>query len=119
MDELIHELIALVQQTAPELWRIATRQVVARTVQCSVGLFIGLLILWLCYVGYKKLRDYKNSDKYNQFDDDMGVAMGFFIIGLVALFGAIYIACAINNLIGLLINPEYYAIEELLDLVKP
>jgi len=64
------------------------------------------------------MREYsKNTNKYDR--DDVIIGLGYFGLAMLVVFGIIYIAVAIDSLIGLLINPEYYAIEELLDLVKP
>ena len=117
MDTLIIELIELVKQTAPELWRIAMQQVLARTVQCAAGLLFGLLVLLVTYILIKKTRE-RQISKENRYDDDGWTMVSFLINGFVAMCAVFYVAAAIDNLIGLLISPEYYAIQALIKLVK-
>ena len=118
MDTLIIELIELVKQTAPELWRIAMQQVLARTVQCAAGLLFGLLVLLVTYILIKKTRERQLLEEEENSYPDGWTMVSFLINGFVAMCAVFYVAAAIDNLIGLLISPEYYAIQALIKLVK-
>ena len=121
MDELIYELIELMKQTAPELWRIAQRQVVVKTVQVSIGLVFAIAILCVCYVVIKKLYVWRKSDDFDDggySDDDMHFFLLCLVTGSVSVFTFLWLTQLLDNIIELLINPEYYAIQEIIKLVK-
>ena len=121
MDTLITELIELVKQAAPELWRIAHRQVLVHAIQTTVSIMASLLILVACSIAHKKLFAWWKSDEYSTgtfSDDGLLLSLGYSgiaIIGGAALLGGLSF---LSVLIGFLVNPEYYAIKELLALVK-
>lgn len=121
MDELIYELIELMKQTAPELWRIAQRQVIVKTVQVSVGLIIAITLLFVCFLVIKKLYTWKRSDDFDHSgcnDDNFHMFVGCLITGAVSFLTFLWFTDLLDSIIGLLINPEYYAIQEIIKLVK-
>ena len=121
MDTLITELIALVKQTAPELWRIAERAVVASIVSIILWLIFLILSLVVCYVLYKKTirsqqEDEEKSSGYYRSGVDYDLIKTF-LIGLAVFLVLVSVVC-IDSLAARVINPEYYAIRALISLVK-
>ena len=107
--DLLGELVALVQQTAPELWRIARRQVLANIVSLAMwGLFTlcgtvgaGLLTRY----GFRKVDTYDRDEVLVP-----SIASGvLFLVLTVAI---------VVGIVSRLINPDYYAIAVLMNLVK-
>ena len=107
--DLLGELVALVQATAPELWRIARTQVLANIVSLTAwGLFT------LCgTVGAGLLTRY-GFRKENQYD------RAEVLVPSIA-FGVVFLSITVALVAGIvsrLINPDYYAIAVLMNLVK-
>lgn len=119
METLLQKLIDLVQQTAPELWRIALRQITVQQYQNLIG-FILLLVFIVCAVLMAvKLHKWRKikTDKSGRADtsvEDLGMTF-ISIAVLLALISEFY---SLMYYIGTLINPEYYAIQVLLQMVK-
>jgi hypothetical protein len=109
----LRELIGLVENTAPELWRIAIKQVYVGAVQ---NIVMGVFGTWggikLAGAAKRSWEKYQESTSFSS--DDMSALL----IGLVAV---IVLGIAANvglRAIGQFINPEFYAIELLINYVK-
>lgn len=110
--DLLEDLVAVVQQTAPELWRIANRQVYGDVARSILWIAFGILALYVC------VRVIKYGKK--QVDDNY---MSAWEIGLVfscvgTAIVALLIVIGLDSLISRIINPEYYAIKALMALIK-
>ena len=118
MDTLISELIALVQQTAPELWRIAMRQVMTKVISDAVLLVVFALIVIGGLITIKKVRAWRRSDDFDKYDegDASEIILSIAIVGAISATIGFLVTAFI--LIGYVVNPEYYAIQVLLDLVQ-
>lgn len=113
IEVILGELIEMVQATAPMLWAIARRQVLANTVGNAV--WAGLCILATIVLGLIArhcVRQEKASRGHSDWDAGV-IFAGFFacVAFLVAL------AC-VSTVIMYSINPDYYAIKVLLGLVR-
>jgi hypothetical protein len=112
MNEILVKLIDLVQSTAPLIWAIAVRQVYSQVAESFVYLVIGIILLtlglkWGIYV------------KKNYESLDSGLCGGIIVVAIIALL--VGISLTVTNLIDVLqklINPQFYAIQILLDMVK-
>jgi len=106
LETLLWEIVELVKQTAPEVWRIAMTQAYAEAaafitvVVLGLGVGFGLIVLARHYV---KQRGY--------WDDVVPV---FSIVG--ALAALVAAAIALPSAIMHIISPEYYAIKILMRL---
>lgn len=134
---LLQELIDLVKTASPKLWEIAVRQVYANVASDLMWLFFLIPIMILTSIWmkkfYKKCKNLeKEKEECNSITDvwdrkDRRKEIDNRLSDTNLLFG---ITCAIEILLGLvmiiifsniipkLINPEYYAIQILIDLVK-
>lgn len=115
--ELLQKLIGYLETASPELWRIASRQVEVQIWRQEFGLFIfgtvaAIALVGLCWSIYK--RNWQENDwESNQFYE------GVIMVGCIALIIAGVISAALYiNLVSMQMNPDYYAILELMKLVK-
>jgi peptidoglycan/LPS O-acetylase OafA/YrhL len=108
MDEIIMKLIALVETTAPKLWEIALRQVGAENMRdqllCWVlGIVVAILITALVFM-------------WKDDEDTWAGGIIFCFFGALGLMVVIVLNIIAINM--RLANPEYYAIQVLLNLAK-
>ena len=110
MEEIIKSLIELVSTASPVLWAAAQQAVRASIVQ---GVFISITSALLAVMMVLLLR---RINKNNEIDDmDRGIYclfMGGCIVTLVAV-SILYV----NIVIGLVMAPDYHAIQKLIELV--
>ena len=111
MEEVIRELIQLVENIAPELWRIGLQQVYA---VIWTQVFIAFMCVLLVIVSIYGIRKGENMHRsgYEMGEVIMTFGYIFMVISLFA-FGHI-----MTQIIPRVINPEYYAILEIMNLVK-
>ena len=113
MDEkTLQALQALAQKrgtTAEYLWGVLVKQAqISTTVDC-VEVFIVLIVLAL--VWRKAIRIADGIDKE-------AVFFGFAILGVVTVFVVFFVAFRANLIAAGFMNPEYWALHELLRSVK-
>ena len=105
----VTEVWSRIQQAAPELWRLVVRQKAIEGVELAIGAILGLIgLLFVLYIGLKWLK------KSSEHDNDGPLA--FLILG-VSGTGTAFVACLINA-IDLLGNPSYWALKDILDMVR-
>ena len=95
-----------VQQAAPELWKMAVRQKYLDGVECA-ALAGGALVftLMLSYWAVKLAKEDPDSE-------------GVIILGGAAVGGAFVLALATVTAIDLIGNPSWWALKDILDLVR-
>lgn len=97
-----------IQEIAPKAWEIAMRQVINEVIIDLFTTILGIIIsLVIIYIG---IRIYQK----NQYS---GHEIGFFIVGgsggggsLIAFF------ICLNTCVKVIANPEYYAIQKLIEM---
>jgi hypothetical protein len=123
-EELIQKLIDLVQKGAPVLWAIARRQVLNSNV---MDFLVALILIAVSVVLFKFIKKLRNEDARG-YDDEK--EKGCFYIGETEydaskIFG--YIAIAVmgifimTNTVSIVmrfVNPDYYALQILIELIK-
>lgn len=123
MTEILQKLIDLVQQSAPALWEIARRQVVALSIQDGVVLLVFLI---LGSIGFHYIMPVwkwgftGEKDSWGLRKDDHTVEAGF-LIGTLVLVDIVSVVVIISNAVAIamrLANPDFYAILILLNLVR-
>jgi hypothetical protein len=122
--DLLQQLIDLVKQTAPEVWRIALLQVRMQLVQYFV-FGSALMLQAVPIVGWavKRLRKPLQYEEggYNRYrkDGDTDQRTVAWVVFSVSLFMALVAFFAFGpSIIQNLMNPEYQAIKVLMGLVK-
>lgn len=104
MDEVLQELVQLMKDVSPDLWRIAMQQV-------KVTIFLRGLVAAASLI-FTIIGISCSIKCYNDDEDELG--QFFLAIFVVAVVFTIAFGVAI---IGPAVNPEYYAIKELLNLL--
>jgi len=126
MEDILNRLISIVQDAAPALWAIARRQVLASIAGNAIWILFLVIatgvLAWATrfyYGRYTKWREWKQREHHRQivYDDDDGIGgMTFAILG--AVFTTFLMFVLVTGMVKYLINPDYYAIQVLLNLVK-
>ena len=110
-EELLQKLIDLVTNVAPQLWEIGVRQALIEGGKSILISIVCLVFLSVCVkIGTDVLKDKESID-----DETGFLALALFAVALLCLLigGSEFI-----DGISYLLNPQYYAIEILLNLVK-
>ena len=107
--ELLERLIDFIENASPVIWEAATKQVAVQAashLMWATLLFVATLAL--LYVAKKswKEREYNSNEELFVVFSILAAATG--ILGLVLC----------THGVSLLMNPEYYAIDNLLDLLQ-
>ena len=108
---MLGKLIELVENTAPHLWAIVVKQVYVRAAQHAFFLVVGAIGLVASSRGM--IRALKKK-----VDRSMDVEMERILWGMAFLFAVCLVVATTPTIIGLLVNPEYYAIELLINYIK-
>jgi hypothetical protein len=112
VDELIQELIELVKAATPMLWAAARQAVIAELIEDIATIVFCSILVWGCIrVGRWAL------SRLNKDDLDTAGLMAIGIAGLLTAISAIAIIMAVEEMIHLLLAPDYNAIRMLLELV--
>lgn len=114
MEDLLVELIDLMKQAAPGLWVIAMRQVAVRTVHLGIVTALCTVMAALC--GRWAYRLWVPCQESPGDEDCEGYVETFLSLFAVA-FAIVALACACV-MIGHTMNPEYYAIRVLIQLIE-
>jgi len=118
MEEVLKEgllrLIEVVETAAPELWAIGVKQAMIQGVAFLAGFlaFLGLAI-FTYYHSFRMLAEWKAS-QYSRYSEKEFI----FFIGLFATCFLVTALVCGYGAVGRFLNPEYYAINLLMDLVK-
>jgi len=110
---ILQQLIDMVQKAAPEVWRIWNRQVQVEAIQfCFWATFFLLAtagFLYLASYGRRKGKDDPGNPDY----------IGAQVAGIAcAAMSAIAVSAFFVSGISRFLNPEYYAIMRLIDILK-
>jgi hypothetical protein len=118
MENLLQQLIDLVKSAAPALWEIALRQVQVRVVIDIIWL-IGMLAaaVGLAIALRGGFRKYQ-SQEHNIYSDDFGLWMLLIFEGVAELVLLGITISLITEIISYSMNPNYYAIQVLLNAAK-
>lgn len=118
MDALLQQLIDLVKQTAPQLWAIALKQVYANVARDVILAAVLVVVAYLCYVSVKRAASLE-TDEESIFWSDSDFCGFVITIGSIAfLVCCVVIVANLVSVVQSLVNPEYYAIQILMGLVK-
>lgn len=124
MDEfktLALELAKWVSNAAPQLWEIARRQTLVRFWQNVFGVVLSVAVFGLAWWISRLWKKDKATHDAAQHDWHTNDFEGYwYITGIIMVVVAglcVLIPCFLSAL-GYVINPEYYAIKILLELVK-
>ena len=111
-EEVLSKLVEFIGSASPVIWETARRQVVVDLVQCIVWMVLFAAVAYACVKWSKYFWRKHQEDKYGCHE----VSVGFLIGG--AVFAVIIVAVLLTHIIGVAINPNYYAIRLLLGYVQ-
>jgi len=117
-------IAGIVQKVAPEVWEIMVRQQYAAALGMLIGPFLFLLINAAYVVTVKKY-----WKKWGRYDSDdyttedwltekgMRAILTTLVPGIVAMIFAGILAYRVGDALPMLINPKYYAVRDLLQML--
>ena len=102
-EQVLSKLIEFVEMASPQVWAMAQKQVLVMAIQDILwGVVLAIVITFMVKIA----RDIGEED------DERGISTLF-----AAVFALIsFMVC--NHTIALVVNPQYYAVKMMLDLVK-
>lgn len=112
MEEILNKLINIVMETAPELWEIAYNQVHVKLYQYIFVSAVCIVPVVLFFVFLKRLK----KDKYDSYENSTLVPV--IISGIIGGMSLLVLLYNIVITIGMIVNPDYYAINVLLNMMK-
>lgn len=116
---LIERLADKLAVPAAKLWSVLVLQARVEAIAnvVLIGLYLaGLFVIWR--VLFPKLRAWRLEDNSSISDRDIGW-VGFQAGAVLFTIGfGIASTIALNNTVGYLINPDYYALRQVLDALK-
>lgn len=106
--DILWELVQMIESAAPKAWEIALRQIYVNTIQNLMAVVAGVLGLISTWVIAIKV----NGCSIREWDsEEWFLPITLSLICMLAIFG-------IGKALGMIINPEYYAIQTLINLTK-
>jgi len=121
LDVALAELVGKVETLSPQLWRIARREVWVNLFSSCIWFFISILLLIMgiscLIILYKKYKRDQNEEDNYEISEETFVALLFCgligcIVGMPMFFNFAY------EIGRILINPEYRALEIIMELIK-
>jgi hypothetical protein len=125
-QDLVQQLIDLVTKTAPEMWRIAKMQVLAINIQdFIIGVACAGLVVFLINLLKKLKVRVWDSEKHEYLKEEGCIYLDDTILDVTKVFSTLAIivlgiitVCNFVSIVMRLVNPDYYAIVVLLNLIK-
>ena len=119
MEDAITKLIEFVEMASPTVWAVAQQQVKVQIFQSAAWVFALAAVVGACIVGGKRaMREIELEKRVRvEYPSEVWPTFGAICI----IFGLISLAMAfwyLTHAASLALNPDYYAIEILLDLVQ-
>jgi len=112
MDRVLIELVEFVKNAAPAVWAIAVRQVYVRAWMNLAVSIVALVLFIVSSVYTKKLWLETKDLYYSEKEPLLAITVSLAIVTFL-----IFIFCGLAS-IPYFINPQYYAIQVLLELVQ-
>lgn len=121
MDELLRELIEFVQQASPMIWETLVRQVYVQAMQSAVW-----SVFWLLLVGVsvKALAWFNRRDHdgdlvmVDEYGTNAEHALGVVFSIFTALVASVLFFYCVVDFVSRLANPDYYAIQLILEQLR-
>lgn len=116
VGDAVGSIAGMVQKVAPEVWEIMVRQQYANALGMLIGPFLFLLLVGIYTLitkkYWKKLPEDERSD-----EKDARRVLTTIIPGILALVFSAILAYRVGDAIPMLINPKYYAVKDLLQML--
>jgi hypothetical protein len=113
VDLLLQELITTMKELSPLLWETLMRQVYLNALTTSIWAVAALAFSAVCLHICKKAYSYKKQNEEQDYSAISELTIMFSAVGVVG--GAIVFLVCISYAIPMFINPQYYAIQLILE----
>ena len=117
-EKLVRELAEKLGTTVEHLWEVLIRQASITAISNGITIAILSLIIFATYYFIKiktKCPQQTQNDPYPSPEWDVEIAaLAWFVFGLITLFASIFIMCGIYEIITCLLNPEYWALKQVI-----
>lgn len=117
--EYIDALSIKLEVASTEIFSIYTKQSFVYAFNDILEFFIFSIVVWMCV---KLIKYFIHSGNEGKYLDDAGGKFGIYLVVIVlAINSIIFTFCASYNLtaaVGKIVNPEYYALNNIIDQVK-
>lgn len=109
-QQLIEKLAEKLGTTAEHLWAVLVRQAPITSTTEAIALCIyAAVMVW----GYRLVREKTKND--GDWNDNCGsIALPWIIWGVGTLILLIALCCSLSNIVAGFVNPEYWALKEIL-----
>jgi hypothetical protein len=118
VDRLVTQAAGSIQKVAPDVWRIMIRQQYAKAIS---GISTPLLLIIVTIICFRVMKKWWHIDYKSKDYEDIDKTWHFIITQLVpfaaCLILGIWLSVAITASVAYLINPEYYAVRDMLMMI--
>lgn len=114
ITKLIETLAAKLGTTAEYLWAVLIRQA---PISATTSLILCLVFITLAAVYTKWLIKKAKDDELDCLDNESNFVIAL-VGGLLSIIGVIVIICLFSDIITGYFNPEYWALQKILDQLK-
>jgi len=121
MEEALLKLIKAVETVAPEVWRAAMLRANAQIVSCAMTFVVEVIVLLMLIKSVQRAGKYAEETRdCNGGLSDAGAAATVvqLVLGALTVGVGLSMLFLTQELIHLVMAPEWFAIQQLLDLVK-
>jgi hypothetical protein len=113
---LLTKAEALITQNAPLLWGIVVKQ---QMIDAMSSLVVGILLILGALIWHLMWKKYPFKAIHNEFSDYVHRTWLVYIIpSIVWPIGALFIFFTLKNDMGRLFNPEYFAMQTIVDYIR-
>jgi len=117
-EQLVRELAEKFGTTTEHLWAVLLKQAPITAATDTLIMLIMLAVLW---AGYKLIKSKTTEppkteeDRYPRAEwDSEGESIAWAILAIYAIITLIMVCCTISHVITATMNPEYWALKQLL-----
>lgn len=118
VNDIIDHLATKLSVPATQLWTILVQQARVEAIQTIVTDCVWLLFIAAYLVTWRRVERWVDAEQKT--DKNAGGAGIFwcFAAGAVSIVGLVLTVTSLNGIITALVNPQYYALSKVLDVVK-
>lgn len=110
----------MLKTIAPDVWRVMIRQQYAKAIAGPTTPLLFLIMVFIFHKIGKKWFKLKPEDDLFDFSDDYNTGRAWFVgivPGVASVVVGIWFIIMIGNSIQIIVNPEYYALKDLISMI--
>jgi hypothetical protein len=106
VNETLRQVVVFVKETAPEIWKILLNQMInIGYTLIVIGIISFIISISSFFVGWYWYRKNENDNNENYYNFWLMSGVLFILTVVLSIFGVLY-----------LLNPEFYALQKLLEM---